>query len=294
MAQLINGKLPDNMLAAVSGTGVRIYATLVPQTNALRAAFRKAFGKGLTLTDGYRAYSGNYYAQYETFMRRYTTTYLPGRPTKTWNGRTWYLKPGQATAAVPGTSNHGWGQAIDFGAGVNRGNSPEHNWMRANAHRFGWFWPSWAAQLRSYEPWHWESAGRPVPVSDYLPYLEEHGIVVPDLTTPAPLVPTPLEDDDMPVIIRRRTATGSASLITGGHSIQRLGEYSIRALKATYPTIEERVLSEVDYDTMLALHPLAPNSELVDDIVAALPTNAAVTAAEVEAALRNVLGSLND
>ena len=47
-------------------------------------------------------------------------------------------------AAVPGTSQHGWGLAVDVDT-----NSRGTQWLRANAARFGF-----ATIPR--EPWHWE------------------------------------------------------------------------------------------------------------------------------------------
>ncbi|MFP5347060.1 MAG: M15 family metallopeptidase [Actinomycetes bacterium] len=60
-------------------------------------------------------------------------------------------------AAVPGTSNHGWGTAVDMCGGVQTFGSPAHQWMRANAPMYGFFHPGWAqANGSKPEPWHWE------------------------------------------------------------------------------------------------------------------------------------------
>ena len=64
-------------------------------------------------------------------------------------------KPG--LAAVPGTSEHGWGKAVDFCGGIENTGSGAYNWMKANAGRFGWFHPTWAEPSGNKpEPWHWE------------------------------------------------------------------------------------------------------------------------------------------
>ena len=52
-------------------------------------------------------------------------------------------------AAQPGTSNHGWGKAVDLGGGANNNRTPENNWLRSNAPRFGF-------TTIAREPWHWE------------------------------------------------------------------------------------------------------------------------------------------
>jgi LAS superfamily LD-carboxypeptidase LdcB len=49
-------------------------------------------------------------------------------------------------AAVPGTSNHGWGLAVD----VDTDQAGAQQWMQANGHRFGF------VEAVRREPWHWE------------------------------------------------------------------------------------------------------------------------------------------
>ena len=66
----------------------------------------------VSLADGYR----NLQRQETTFYARYVDKYNPvtcTQSTKFWQGKTWWLKRGNAMAAVPGTSNHGWGLAFD-------------------------------------------------------------------------------------------------------------------------------------------------------------------------------------
>ena len=63
-------------------------------------------------------------------------------------------------AAVPGTSNHGWGVALDLCGGAERYDTPLHRWLVDNAAAYGWFLPAWAQAGGSKpEPWHWEFAG---------------------------------------------------------------------------------------------------------------------------------------
>jgi hypothetical protein len=62
-------------------------------------------------------------------------------------------------AAVPGTSIHGWGRAVDFedAGGELTFDSPGHLWLKANAARFGFVHPAWAEPGQpSAEAWHWE------------------------------------------------------------------------------------------------------------------------------------------
>lgn len=83
-----------------------------------------------------------------------------------------YTKYGSGRAAKPGTSNHGWGIAIDMYWGVRtsmfKDNStrpsgykhPVYKWFLENGHLYGWYNPS---KLRddsgTDEWWHWEYHG---------------------------------------------------------------------------------------------------------------------------------------
>ncbi len=50
---------------------------------------------------------------------------------------------------------------MDFASNINRFGSTEHEWMRANAGRYGWQHPYWARQGGGREEaWHWERSGR--------------------------------------------------------------------------------------------------------------------------------------
>ena len=61
-----------------------------------------------------------------------------------------------------GTSNHGWGKAVDFGnsGGTLNFSSPGYRFLRSHAARVGWNHPGWAGPgMRCAEPWHWEWVG---------------------------------------------------------------------------------------------------------------------------------------
>lgn len=155
MATVLNGRLPASMLAVIPWDGrerVRNYA--LPSLVRLNATFRAAFGHDLIVNEGYRDLAT---------QERY------------------YAKPpsGAGTAAKPGTSNHGWGLAVDLKL---RGG--EYAWMLANAPRYGWINPLWARDGKGIEePWHWEHVGAPA--------------VTPDPIRPAPTPPAdPLGEDD--------------------------------------------------------------------------------------------------
>lgn len=142
-----NGRLPANLLHRC---GVGNATMVLPAARAMRALAHAAREAGFELTHvgAYRPYD----RQVALFNQRYTTTPLPGRPTKVWEGVTYWQKPKTAMAATPGTSNHGWGLAIDLAEKKN-GKTVSITgtcvaWLLANADKYGY---SWEAQS---EPWH--------------------------------------------------------------------------------------------------------------------------------------------
>lgn len=155
-----NGQLPESLLSPTVGGG-RLHHLAARAWRALcDAAWREA---EMPLTFIYGGTYRTYAAQETLFRSRYSPDGQHGG-CKTWNGQRWCKKlvNGRvpATAAVPGTSNHGWGLAVDAawdkdltdGLGPDDAayieSHPGWQWLLANAHRFGWSW-----ELQS-EPWH--------------------------------------------------------------------------------------------------------------------------------------------
>jgi cell wall-associated NlpC family hydrolase len=124
-----NGQIPAEQLCRL-GTGPhRLRCDAAAAYTAMSAAYERAFGSPLCITDSYRSLG----AQVDAHER----------------------KPG--ITAVPGTSNHGWGLAVDLCGGVNSFGTAQSAWMTAHAARFGWLLPDWAQPTGSNpEPWHWE------------------------------------------------------------------------------------------------------------------------------------------
>jgi D-alanyl-D-alanine carboxypeptidase len=121
-----DGFIPSSQLCAIVGGG-RLRPDAAAAFDAMSAAYARVFGSNLCVSDSYRSYS----QQLRVFRQR------------------------PSLAAVPGTSNHGWGLAVDLGCGVQYSRSAQYRWMVANAARFGWVHPSWAVH-DPFEPWHWE------------------------------------------------------------------------------------------------------------------------------------------
>lgn len=127
-----NGLIPPSALCPIGVGSHSLRCDAAAAYKAMSAAFSGAFGTPICITDSYRTYASQ--------VRLYGE------------------KP--ALAAVPGTSNHGWGLAVDLCGGIERFGTPQYAWMKANAGRFGFLHPDWAEPGRGREePWHWEYAG---------------------------------------------------------------------------------------------------------------------------------------
>lgn len=128
-----NGQIPLAALCPLWGApGEHLRADAAYAFNQLSAAYARQFGRPICVTDSYRSYPEQVAVK--------------------------AAKP--RLAATPGTSNHGWGTALDLCGGVQSFSSVPHQWLKLNAPAFGWFHPSWAEPSgRLPEPWHWEFAG---------------------------------------------------------------------------------------------------------------------------------------
>jgi murein DD-endopeptidase MepM/ murein hydrolase activator NlpD len=123
-----NGMIPASKLCGI-GSGHMLRCDAAAAYLQLASAYRAQFGKNLCITDSYRSYA----SQVDLYQR----------------------KP--SLAALPGTSNHGWGVAVDLCGGIERYNTTQYQWMKNHAPAYGWLHPAWADQGGNREePWHWE------------------------------------------------------------------------------------------------------------------------------------------
>ena len=125
-----NGTLSESSLCPLwSASGERLRSDAARAFNAMSRYKDRTTGTAICVTDSYRSY------------RDQVTVYR--------------TRPG--LAAVPGTSNHGWGRAVDLCGGAQSYGSAAYRWLKANAGRFGFTHPAWAEPGGGMEePWHWE------------------------------------------------------------------------------------------------------------------------------------------
>lgn len=142
IASCANGRLPAAVLAPIhdaAGAVIgQLEATAARSWDAMVLAAAAA-GVHLSAVSTYRDYAH----QLALWNDRYDHT-DHGRGGRTCGGDFRYLKPDVATAACPGTSNHGLGLAVD----VNHHGAGVVSWLAANAHLFRWEW-----ELAT-EEWH--------------------------------------------------------------------------------------------------------------------------------------------
>jgi peptidoglycan hydrolase-like protein with peptidoglycan-binding domain len=191
-----NGKLPDSLLIRIGVGTARMERTAARAFVAMFAEARATLGVVIKHVGDYRSYD----AQKNLFISRYQPVSMseynntPSSRRKVWNGATaegfnsiyWVKKliNGRypATAATPGSSNHGWGLALDIAEEYDSDTAPDPirqvfvQWLVNNAKKYGV-----SAELQS-EPWHWRYvAGDNIPAA--VRQFEAAGGTIPTSTT---------------------------------------------------------------------------------------------------------------
>jgi len=163
-----NGELPATMLQSVGIAGHRLYSPGAVDFMAMVQA-AKAANIVVTITDSYRNTAGQIQCPKNPLDS--------GRPKSTSDGHKWmldngllvlsgttYIPSGELAGmpsfpidglpycARPGSSNHGWGLAVD----VNLEWTGTERWMHNNAPSFGWC----DIGGGTHEPWHYQYIGR--------------------------------------------------------------------------------------------------------------------------------------
>lgn len=122
---LENGFIPTEQLCVLWDGKSYLQAEAALNLAQLNEQFRATFGRNMCIGEGYRSY------QDQVRLRSL---------------RGWL-------AATPGSSVHGFANAIDLCRGDDAGEFKA--WLDENAGAYGWVNPDWA-KYRKYEPWHWE------------------------------------------------------------------------------------------------------------------------------------------
>jgi zinc D-Ala-D-Ala carboxypeptidase len=117
-----NGQIPANQMASVGQGGHTLWGPAAASWQQL-VSTAAADGISIRITDSYRSYD----EQVDLAERK-------------------GLYKNGGLAAVPGTSPHGWGMAVD--ADVR--DAATLQWLKVNGPRFGW------VETTPREPWHWE------------------------------------------------------------------------------------------------------------------------------------------
>ena len=116
-----NGRIPSTELSPIDGTSQRMWPPAARSFEAMRSA-AAADGVTIGITDSYRSYDG----QVDVAARK--GLYSQG-----------------GLAAVPGTSRHGWGMALDLDL-----DNAAQAWMREHGGQYGF------VENVPRESWHWE------------------------------------------------------------------------------------------------------------------------------------------
>lgn len=133
-----NGFL-TGVLTAIPGGQLHHLAAQAWTALTAKARANKILLEPTSPADTYRPF----HVQEELFFKRYDNTPRQTRHEK-YQGKDWWLKPGVAGCAVPGTSNHGLGLAID----IANMNDLKLQWLLVNAATFGFSWEDQS------ENWH--------------------------------------------------------------------------------------------------------------------------------------------
>lgn len=194
-----NGKIPTSALCAISWQTVdHLRCDAAARLEALNKAYKAQYGTNICVNDAYRSYAKQV-ALYEEL--------------------------GPNVAAVPGTSNHGWGIAVDLGCGVGIFGNTRHVWFAVNAPRFGFSQPEWALLGSSRaEAWHWQFFGNDLP--SYLTAARPATVITTVTTGSWPRNVKATVSNKVtsavlgavPVTITRRSATGSTVETVGTYT----------------------------------------------------------------------------
>jgi len=140
------GELGPDLLRPIEGKG-KLHHCAADAYEAMDAA---ANAEGIDLSptsqaDTYRSLETQEYGFYQRYTDKPNKRQMKQKP-RIYKGKAWYLKsPKLAQLAVPGTSQHNYGIAID----IANASGARLEWLANNAVSFGFSW-----EVLPSEPWH--------------------------------------------------------------------------------------------------------------------------------------------
>ena len=139
------GELGPDLLRTIEGKG-KLHHCAADAYEAMDAA---ANAEGIDLSptsqaDTYRSLETQEYGFYQRYTDNPKPALMKQKP-RIYKGKAWYLKKGYAPLAVPGTSQHNYGVAID----IANASGARLEWLAKNAVSFGFSW-----EVLPEEPWH--------------------------------------------------------------------------------------------------------------------------------------------
>jgi LAS superfamily LD-carboxypeptidase LdcB len=144
--KVFNGEIPDAFLEKLEFSGLKLERHAARKLNQMNAEFKAKFGENIQMSGGYRTFN----TQNAIFDWPLYDKIGKGRKLGT-NGGT--------AAAKPGTSQHGWGLAIDT-SGMGDKGSAKFDFLEQIGSKYGWVNPGWAKKSGpGHEPWHREYIG---------------------------------------------------------------------------------------------------------------------------------------
>lgn len=124
-------EIPANLRAGIKSTNAYLNLSAAKQLVTMNAAFKAQFGYDLKVNEGYRTLATQ---------------------------KAYRLRLGASVAAAPGTSNHGYGVALDLATpALAVKSSAERAWMATNGPVFGFESPSDHNPKMTPEWWHFET-----------------------------------------------------------------------------------------------------------------------------------------
>lgn len=205
----LNGQIPGSALVGISGrTGARLLSGPAASWERVYAEVFRRYGWHPLPTGPNDAYRDQA-VQALTFLDRYVAAKTGGGyygDVRWWNGVRYVRKKGKAAAAVPGTSNHGKGRAVDV-TGLGGFTGVRYAQFAAVAIPLGWS----NAEGRSVnEPWHWVDLLSPETVTSGHAVIP--GVSVPTYPIVGPLAPLVPEEDI--VVTREENKADITAIVT--------------------------------------------------------------------------------